>query len=390
MANYAVLGLGLMGTAIVHDLLTFDSSCKVYGFDNNSKQRQNLEEIFESLSDRLFIKNLDLKISEVSENHPLVKIFKDNNIITVFGAIDYKFNVFLTNICIHSGSNFLDLGGNPDIVKDQRKLNKNAQQANITVIPDCGLAPGMANVIAAHGMNQFDTLESCHMRVGGLPQTPKTILNFQRVFSIRGLTNEYLEDAIVIRNGEIKTVPSLTETETLTFPDPWGQLEAFQTSGGTSSLPELYKGKIDELTYKTIRFPGHGQFFRFLKELGVLSSDSYPKNENVNPRELIEYYLERYLPYNESDAVLVSITIIGTKAGKREKVQYKLIDLADPSTGFSAMARTTSFSTSIIGQMVTRGIINQKGVVSHESVVPEKEFKDALIKRNIVFTEIYS
>ncbi|MHA2337100.1 MAG: saccharopine dehydrogenase family protein, partial [Candidatus Hodarchaeales archaeon] len=251
------------------------------------------------------------------------------------------------------------------------------------------LAPGMANVIAAQGMNQFDSLDSCHIRVGGLPQSPKTILNYQQVFSIRGLTNEYLEDAVVIRNGNIQKVASLTEIEKLSFPDPWGELESFQTSGGTSSLPELYQGKINELTYKTIRFHGHCQFFSFLKDFGLLSSDSYPNNSSINPREIIEYYLAKNLPQNEPDAVLVRIAITGTKNDRTEKVQYQLIDLADPSSGFSAMARTTSFPTSIIGQMITHGIIKEKGVVPHEVVVPEKEFKEELAKRNIIFTETY-
>ena len=119
----------------------------------------------------------------------------------------------------------------------------------------------MANIIAASIIEKMSSVDECHIRVGGLPQNPKTILKYQQVFSIRGLTNEYLEDAIVIRDSKVTTVGGLTELEELTFPDPWGKLEAFQTSGGTSNLPQIYKGKIKELSYKTIRFPGHCQFF---------------------------------------------------------------------------------------------------------------------------------
>jgi lysine 6-dehydrogenase len=390
MVRYAVLGLGLMGTAIVHDLLTYDTSSEVFGYDNNNEQQQKVLERFDNFDNRLHIDKLDININKTVNDHPLTNLLTDNNINTVFGAIDYKYNVLLTKICIQAGCNFLDLGGNPDVVKQQRNLDRSAKKSNITIIPDCGLAPGMANVVAAQLMRYFDSLESCHIRVGGLPQVPKTILNYQQVFSIRGLTNEYLEDAIVIRNGQINTVPSLTEVEKITFQEPWGELEAFQTSGGTSSLPELFQGKIDELTYKTIRFVGHCQFFGFLKNFGLLSSDPYPKNPSVNPREIIEYYLQRNLPFNEPDVVLVRITVKGFKNNKQEKIEYQLIDLADPSTEFSAMARTTSFPTSIIGQMITHGIITEKGVMSHESVVPEAEFKKELAKRNIIFKETYS
>ena len=146
-------------------------------------------------------------------------------------------------------------------------------------------------------MKKFDSIKACHLRVGGLPQEPKTILNYQQVFAIRGLTNEYVEDARIIRDGKIQIIPSLTELETLTFPEPWGVLEAFQTAGGPASLPDLYENQLEELTYKTIRFPGHLQFFKFLKDFEFLSSSPYPKRPTITPREVIEYYLSKKLPH---------------------------------------------------------------------------------------------
>ena len=129
--------------------------------------------------------------------------------------------------------------------------------------------------------------------------------------------------------------------------------------------------------------------FHFLKKFELLSSNPYPKNTDTNPREVVEYYLQKHLPYNEPDVVLARVTIVGNKNNKQERVEFQLIDLADINEGFSAMARTTAFPTSIIGQMITHDIIKDKGVVNHESIVPEKEFKSQLAKRNIVFTEKY-
>lgn len=386
MNNFAVLGLGLMGKAICFDLLTFSSDSTVFGFELLDNRRNEVEREFNQFSKRFVTKPLKLILNEDLIKENLIQEFKSLNVKVVFGAIDYKFNEYLTKVCIAAGCSFVDLGGNPDIVQKQHNLQEQAVNANITVIPDLGLAPGMANIIAASIMSNFSSVDECHIRVGGLPQEPKTILNYQQVFSIRGLTNEYLEDAIVIRNGKKITVESLTETETLIFPSPWGKLEAFQTAGGTSDLPQIYEGKINELTYKTIRFPGHCQFFKFLKDFELLSSETF-KESQYTPREVIEHYLVKHLPKDGSDAVLVRIIVKGLKNGRKENETYDLIDLFDIKTNYSAMARTTAFPTSIIGQMIMKGQISTKGVLFSEISVPYDIFKSELSKRNIIFAE---
>ena len=383
MTNFAVLGLGLMGEAIVFDLLT-NTDSTVFGFELVESRRNELKAKYSDFGDRLKIEQLDLDMGiPLEENNLLIRL-KQLEIHVAFGAIDYKFNEYLSKMCIEAGSSFLDLGGNPDVVRAQQKLDALAKSKGVTIIPDCGLAPGMANVIAAHGMDQFEKLESCHIRVGGLPQDPKTILNYQQVFSIRGLTNEYLEDALVIRDGKIEKISSLTEIEKLTMSHPYEDLEAFQTSGGTSNLPELYEGKINELTYKTIRYPGHCQFIQFLKEFELLSSNPYPLNEAVNPRAVVEFYLQKNLPQNKPDLVLIKIWINGE--GKDfSKLSFELIDKYDPVTGFSSMARTTAFPISILGIMISKNQIDIKGVLAGEKVTPKKLFIDELRKRNIIF-----
>ena len=382
MVNYAVLGLGLMGSALCYDLLTHDPTSHVFGFDKDLKQREQQKKKFKNFENRFQVENLDLD----EKNHQeITQILKDKEISVVFGAIDYRFNLHLTQICINSGCSFVDLGGNPSVVHQQQGLDKEAKKAGVTIIPDLGLAPGMINIVAAYGMSKFESLEECHLRVGGLPQNPKTILKYQQVFAIRGLTNEYLEDARVIKNGKMAIVPSLTEIENLSFPEPWGQLEAFNTAGGTSSLPDLYEGKIIHLTYKTIRFPGHAQFFAFLKEFGMLSSEKYPLNPMVTPREVIEYYLVKNLPFNQADAVLARVSIVGKIGDQKTTHIYKLIDLYDSDTEFSAMARTTAFPTSIIGQFIAHGKITTHGVIKGEVHVPAKDLIEELEKRNIKF-----
>lgn len=386
MPTYCVLGLGMMGTALCFDLLSFDSESTVYGLDKDPERRSLAEDRFSSFVDRFQTKELNLRCVRNPQTEPLITFLKEKSVAVVFGAIDYQFNEYLTQVCITAGAHFLDLGGNPTVVEAQHKLHPQAQEAGVTIIPDCGLAPGMADIIAAHLIRQFDEPVECHIRVGGLPQEPKTILNYQQVFSIRGLTNEYLEDAYVIRDGAVVTVPSLSEVESIRFVEPYGELEAFQTAGGTSSLPKLFEGKIKHLTYKTLRYPGHCQFFKFLKDFGLLSSEPFPPHPAINPRVVTEHCLQSHLPRDEPDVVLVRVTAKGSVKGEEKTLVYELVDLYDEKTGFSAMARTTSYPVSIIGLMIAKGTIAQRGVLPGEEVVPASQMIDELAKRSINFS----
>lgn len=385
MKKYAVLGLGMMGEAILYDVLSNDSESKVYGFELREERREELEVKYHKFGDRISLHSLNLDLKMDFLHTDLFNILSKQGIKVVFGAIDYKFNGYLTRMCIEAGSHFLDLGGNPEVVTDQRTLDDQARNRGITVVPDCGLAPGMANVLAASIMGEFDSLDTCIIRVGGLPQEPKTILNYQQVFSIRGLTNEYLEDAEVIRGGKFERVESLTELEELNFElfDELPTLEAFQTAGGTSSLPLIYEGKINSLDYKTIRYKGHCQFIKFLKEFQLLSSESY-QGTKINPREVVETYLEKNLPRGQPDLVLVKIVVTGIKKDQNVRTVLEIQDKYDPITGFSSMARTTAYPIAIIGMMIANSQITERGVIAGESHVPYELFKDELNKRNII------
>ena len=151
-------------------------------------------------------------------------------------AIPYRFNVGLAQAAVQAGCSFCDLGGNNDAVQAELALHEQARAAGVTVVPDCGLAPGMVAVVAADAVADFDQVESLEIRVGGLPQKRGGLLDYSLVFNIQGLINEYIEDAVVLEDGQPRVVPSLDDFEALEFPEPFGQLEAFTTSGGTSTL----------------------------------------------------------------------------------------------------------------------------------------------------------
>jgi lysine 6-dehydrogenase len=303
-------------------------------------------------------------------------------------CVGYVNNVRLARAAIEARTNFCDLGGNNPVVDAELAMDEQARAAGINIIPDCGLAPGMVSVLAAHGAARFDELDAIHIRVGGLPLDPEPPLDYQIVFSVEGLINEYVEPARVIRDGHIIEVPSMTEVEELSFENPYQRMEAFQTSGGTSTLPETFKGKVRELDYKTIRFPGHCERFKLLIDLGLASSDEVTlDNTTVKPRRLLGEMLLRHLPADGPDVVLVRVEFEGTQNGKRSRLRYDIIDRYHGKSGLSAMMRTTAFPASIIAQMMARGDIKERGAIPQERCVPPQKFIDELAARNITIKE---
>jgi len=238
----------------------------------------------------------------------------------------------------------------------------------------------MVAVLVAHGAARFKALDEIHIRVGGLPQDPQPPLNYQLVFSVEGLINEYIERARVLRDGRITEVDSMTEIEALDFPAPFGTMEAFQTSGGTSTLPETFLGKVKELDYKTIRYPGHCEKFKMMIDLGLCSSTPISvEKTDVTPRKVLGELLVRNLPHDEPDVVLVRVEFMGD--GKH--LTYDIIDYQDPKTGLSAMMRTTAFPAAIVALMMARGQTVSKGALPQERCIPPEAFMKELERRNI-------
>src|SRR4051812_18103469 len=289
-------------------------------------------------------------------------------------CVTYFHNLSLARAAIEARTNFCDLGGNNTVVDAELALDAEARDAGVNIIPDCGLAPGMVSVLAAHGAARFPHLDELHIRVGGLPQQPRPPLDYQIVFSVEGLINEYVERARVIRGGRIIEVESMTEVEALDFPEPFGRMEAFQTSGGTSTLPETFTGRVAELDYKTIRYPGHCERFRLLIDLGLCDSNAINVDgASVPPRRMLGELLYRHLPADEPDVVLIRLEFVGRlnededAAGRNSdeparvsRLRYDIIDRFDARTGLSAMQRTTAFPASVIAQMMARGETTQK------------------------------
>ena len=249
----------------------------------------------------------------------------------VISAVPYFLNARLTRAAIDARVSFCDLGGNTDVVREQERLDPEAREAGVTVVPDCGLAPGMANVLAVAGIGRLDRAEEVHIRVGGLPVHPIPPLDYMMVFSMHGLLNEYLGRATVLRNGKLASVDTLTEVEELTFPKPVGRCEAFVTLGGTSTMPWTYEGRIRTLDYKTVRYPGHAARIAMMRLLGLLEKEPVLVDGiSISPRAVFAAVAEPRLTFpGEPDLVVMRVQVVGRKAGTRREIVFEMLVAID-------------------------------------------------------------
>ncbi len=371
-----ILGAGMMGRAIAHDLSKYSNFDNITIADRDNK----------ALNDALkFLKNQDINFLKLDiENIKKIKKYFKNFDIAI-SAVPYKYNYILAKIAIDTKTHFIDLGGNNDIVKKELGLSKKAKNNSVTIIPDCGLAPGLTSMITKDIVEQMDFIDYIKLRVGGLPQNPKPPLDYQIVFSPYGLINEYVEDALILDHGNILKKKSMTEIETIKFPKPFGELEAFLTSGGCSTLPYTFRKNIGYLDYKTIRYKGHCEKFKMLLDLGFASEEKIKIGKKFfMPRDIFSAILMKNLPFNQKDVVLLKVFAQGKKSGKKLKLEYSLIDYYDEENKITSMMRTTGYPVSITAQMIQQGIIKKHGVFCLENIIPCNLFFDELKKRDII------
>lgn len=369
--KYAVLGAGLMGKAVAYDLLQQSDTEEVYLTDNSENK---LSETSWMLGD----KRLKTELIDANNIEELSFILKQ--VDAAVAAIHYAYNIEFTKLAIETKTHLCDLGGNNDVVDQQLKMSAQAQKAGISIIPDCGLAPGMIAVLIKWGLDNFTWVDTVKARVGGLPKEPTGTLRYGRLFSVEGLINEYIEPVRVLRDGKLIQIEPLTEIEEIDFPPPYGRLEAFSTSGGLSTLVDSYGDRLKNLDYKTIRYPGHCGAIRAMFELGLFSSSPIQLGgRQITPRDLTSALIEKNIPLCEDDVTLVKIIF----EGKGKSHALTVIDEGIEKPPLTAMMRTTAFPASIIAQMQARGVIDKTGVIPQEKCVPTDMFIEELKKRDI-------
>jgi len=374
-----VLGAGLQGSACAYDLLAYTdhdvvlADLSVDGLPGFLKPY---------LGGRLTAVKVDANdragIRQVMEG-----------VSATMSAFPYYFNHGMTVAAVDAGSHFCDLGGNTDIVLQQKQLASRAVEKGVSVVPDCGLAPGMVNILAQHGIDQLDEVHSVRIKVGGLPQRPEPPLNYQVVYSLEGALDYYTTLSWVLRDGRLTQVRALSEVEALDFPGI-GTLEAFHTAGGLSTMAQRYEGKVPVMEYKTLRFPGHAGMMEVMRDIGLMGLEPVDvKGTKVVPRDVFISIVGPRLKkdYRVSpDQVALRVEAEGIDKGDRVRYRFDLLDRYDEETGITAMMRTTGFSLAITGAMQAEGKV-RPGVWTPDEAMPPREYIAALAERGVVIQE---
>jgi lysine 6-dehydrogenase len=375
-----VIGAGMMGSSAAYDMARCARVESVTLADaDQSRAKQAAKRINKMVDD----KKVEATGIDAASHRDAVKKMRGHD--GTLSAVPYFYNLGLAEAAIDAKCHFADLGGNNTVVRKELALDKKAAKKGIGIAPDCGLSPGMASILGGELMRRIGgKADALKIYVGGLPQNPKPPFNYQLVFSVEGLINEYAEPARILRNGKLITVEPLTEIERFKIPD-FAELEAFHTSGGTSTMPETYGKNIGECFEKTLRYPGHVQMIRSLYDLGLFSSKKRKIGKvEISPRAVMSDLMVEKFSGAEPD-----VTLMRVEAHRNGQIAaFTMIDKYDPETKLTSMMRTTAWPASVVLQMMVTGEITKRGAVLQERDVPAKQFLSEMSARgvNLIYT----
>jgi lysine 6-dehydrogenase len=377
--QYAVLGAGRQGTACAYDMLKFGEAEGVLLADQSLEVAQVAAARVNDLLGTDRARAIQLN---VTDRNALVEAL--TGVDAFLSAVPYYLNLEIARAAVEAHASMCDLGGNTDLVRQQLELHPQAQAAGISIVPDCGQVPGMGTTLMVYAMRLLDEPEEVFMWDGGLPQDPRPPFDYLLTFNIAGLTNEYAEPPVFLREGKPTLVPTMDELEEIEFPPPVGRLEAFTTGGGVSTMPWTFEGQLKTLQNKTVRYPGHFAQLRAFYDLGLWRTDRVQVgDQEVVPRDLFHALFEPLVTYpDDRDVVVIRIRAIGRKNGRPAEAVLDLIDVYDEETGFTAMERTTGWDAAIVAGMMARGQ-TPRGAVPVELAVPPDLFVHELGRRGI-------
>lgn len=301
----------------------------------------------------------------------------------IVSCVPYFLNVALTRAAIAAGVPFTDLGGNVGTVAEQLALDVECRKAGVAIAPDCGLAPGLLNVLAEHWAQRWD-YRSVRLYCGGLPQNPRGLLKYALTFNVCGLLNEYLDDCEVARGGRVVQIPGMSELEQLSDLALPGSFEAFATSGGASLGPKCYAPRGVDYQYKTIRYPGHRDIIVSLQEQGFFDTARQPftidgREIAAVPRDLSGQIMARSMPSDGKDLVVARVDVTAEAAGQPVRGRIDLIDYAVDR--FTAMERTTGFPTAVTAAVL--GGLYPDCAIAPGAYVPLQIIPPALMIREL-------
>ncbi|MGB9871340.1 MAG: saccharopine dehydrogenase family protein [Anaerolineae bacterium] len=383
MTTYAVLGAGRQGTAAAYDMARWGNARRIIMADRDGEAARRAAERVNRMVGMAVAEPARVDVTDLEAVERLLR-----GVDAALSAVPYIYNLGITQAAIRARCSLCDLGGNTAIVRQQHAFHEEALAAGISVIPDCGQVPGLGTTLIVYAMELLDQAMDVYMWDGGIPQNPRPPFNYLLTFHIAGLTNEYAEPAIFLRDWEIVEVEPMTELETVEFPPPIGTLEAFVAGGGTSTMPWTFRGRLRTLQNKTLRHPGHFAQLRAFYDLGLWDTRPIRVGDvEVVPREVFHALFEPKVTFpGDKDTVIVRVRAVGKKDGRDAEAVVELIDQLDEETGFTAMERATGWSAAIVAEMMAAGL-TPRGAGGVETFVPARPFVQEMRRRGLNVTE---
>ncbi|WP_369601326.1 saccharopine dehydrogenase C-terminal domain-containing protein [Hahella sp. SMD15-11] len=352
MKPVIVMGAGKIG-AMIADFLAHTGDYAVSVFDQNAQALARLE-------GRL----PDIRTQQVdaTDEDALTRAFEGH--FAVLNACPFDLTAPVARAAARAGLHYFDL---TEDVASTRLVKSLARDAETAFVPQCGLAPGFISIVAYDLARRFDTLHNVNMRVGALPKYPTNALKYNLTWSTDGLINEYLNPCEAIVNGKMTEVPPLEELEHFSLDGI--DYEAFNTSGGLGTLCETLEGKVRNLNYRTVRYPGHRDIIKML-----LNDLRLAEN-----RPLLKEIFENALPVTMQDVVLVFVSVSGMKQGMliQETFARKVYSREINGTVRSAIQITTASGICAALDLLVEGKLPQKGFVRQEDI----RFEDFIANR---------
>jgi lysine 6-dehydrogenase len=381
--TYAVLGAGRQGTAAAYDMARWGDARRVILADYDLAVARRAAERVNKLLGKTIAEPVQVDVTDLEAVERVL-----TGVDAFLSAVPYYYNLDITRVAIRVRAHMCDLGGHIGIARQQHGFDSQARAAGISIVPNCGQVPGMGTTLMVYPLELLDEVLDVYMWDGGIPQNPRPPFNYLLTFHVAGLTNEYAEQAIFIRDWKVTEVDTMTELETVKFPEPIGTLEAFVAGGGTDTMPWTFEGKLRTLQNKTLRHPGHFAQLRAFYDLGLWDLTPIQVGDmEVVPRDVFHALFEPKVTFpDDRDMVIVRVKAMGKKGGRDAEAMVEVIDYFDQETHFTAMERCTGWSAAIVAEMMAHGQ-TPRGAGGVETQVPARRYVEELRRRGINVTE---
>jgi lysine 6-dehydrogenase len=369
-----VLGSGLVGAPMAIDL-AHDGQFAVSVADINPEALQKYQE-------HKGITTIQADLADVAKVRELVS-GQDMVINAVPGFLGFQ----TLRAVIEAGKNVVDIAFFPE---DPFILDELAKKNGVTAIVDCGVAPGMSNILVGHVHHLLDTTRSALIYVGGLPELRIWPYEYKAVFSPLDVIEEYIRPARYVENGKIVVRPALSDSEYLNLPNI-SSLVAFNSDGLRTLARTL---DIPNMKEKTLRYPGHIEKIAVLRETGFFSQEPVEINGvRIRPLDFTAKLLFPIwkLQPGETDITVMQVIVEGEKGGEKARFIFDLFDRFDSASGVHSMARTTGYTATAALRMVSRGLYKRQGIIAPEFIGQQPECVEFLLKeladRGVVYRQ---